>query len=83
MPVIVPVCNVDRFRDQCLSSIEGGLFSLEIICFNNGSADGSFFIMRRHEAADGRYVVIDKGTRDAGSRATSVWNTCGGVGGYH
>lgn len=59
--VIVPVCNVERFLDQSLSSIEEQtLSSLEIICINDGSTDGSLAIVRKHEAADGRYVVIDK-----------------------
>ncbi len=59
--VIVPVCNVEGFLDQCLFSIERQtLASLEIICINDGSTDNSLAIMRKHETADKRYVVIDK-----------------------
>lgn len=66
--VIVPVCNVERFLDQCLSSIESQtLSSLEIICINDGSTDGSLAVMRKHEAADERYVIVDKANEGYGA----------------
>jgi glycosyltransferase involved in cell wall biosynthesis len=59
--VIVPVCNVERYLDQCLTSIELQPFkNLEIICLNDGSKDGSLKIMQRHAVADQRVVVVDK-----------------------
>lgn len=59
--VIVPICNVERFLDQCLSSIEGqALSNLEIICLNDGSTDASLAIIEAHAARDNRIVVVDK-----------------------
>lgn len=59
--VIVPICNVERFLGQCLASIEAQtLSSLEIICLNDGSTDGSLGIIEAHAARDPRIVLVDK-----------------------
>ncbi|WP_019238731.1 MULTISPECIES: glycosyltransferase family 2 protein [Enorma] len=59
--VVVPICNVEAFLDQCLDSIEGQtLRDLEIICLNDGSSDASLDIVRRHAVRDNRIVVVDK-----------------------
>ena len=59
--VIVPIMNVERYLDQCLSSIEAQTHrELEVICLNDGSTDGSLAIMQAHAARDPRVRVIDK-----------------------
>ena len=59
--VIVPCFNVERYLDQCLTSIECQPFShIEILCVNDGSTDASFSIMRNHAEHDKRIRVIDK-----------------------
>ena len=59
--VIVPICSVEKFLDECLDSVSGQTFrDIEIICLNDGSKDGSSAIMHRHAAADERIVCIDK-----------------------
>ena len=59
--VIVPICNVAAFLDQCLESIEYQTArDMEIICLNDGSTDDSLAIMKRHAAADARIRVVDK-----------------------
>lgn len=59
--VIVPIYNVEDYLEECLDSIIGQtLESLEIICINDGSTDGSLEILRRYEKQDSRIVVIDK-----------------------
>lgn len=59
--VIVPICNVEKFLDQCLDSIEGQTYkNLEIICLNDGSKDDSLSIIKLHASKDNRIVVIDK-----------------------
>lgn len=59
--VIIPICNVEKFLDECLDSVSGQTFrDIEIICLNDGSKDGSSAIMHRHAAADERIVCIDK-----------------------
>ena len=59
--VIVPIYNVEDYLEECLDSIVGQtLESLEIICINDGSTDGSLDILRRYEQQDSRIVIIDK-----------------------
>ncbi len=79
--VIVPVYNVERYVDQCLSSIRGQTHrALEIICINDGSTDGSLEILRRHAREDRRIVVVDKENEGYGAgcnlgieRARGAW----------
>ncbi len=59
--VIVPCYNVERFLDQCLSTVlENDVARLEVIVVNDGSKDGSLRIMRTFEERDPRVHVIDK-----------------------
>ena len=59
--VIIPICNVEKFLDECLDSVQGQtLQNIEIICLNDGSTDGSSAIMHAHSEADARIVCIDK-----------------------
>lgn len=59
--IVVPIYNAAKFLDQCLDSIEAQTYqNLEIICINDGSTDNSLEIIKRHAAADARYVVVDK-----------------------
>lgn len=66
--VIIPIYNVERYLDQCLQSVCGQtLASLEIICVNDGSTDGSADIIRRFAADDARVVVVSKENGGYGS----------------
>ncbi len=66
--VIVPICNVERFLDECLDSIQKQtLQNIEIICLNDGSSDGSSAIMRTHAQADSRIVCVDKANEGYGA----------------
>lgn len=59
--IVVPVCNVERYLDQCLSSIERQTFgNLEVLCINDGSRDGSSAIAHAHAERDARISVVDK-----------------------
>lgn len=59
--ILVPICNVEKFLDQCLQSlVEQTLKDVEIICINDGSTDNSSNIIRRYSDKDYRFVVIDK-----------------------
>ena len=59
--VVVPTYNVERYLDQCLTSIQMQPFAnIEVICVNDGSTDGSPDIMREHAARDPRVRVVDK-----------------------
>ena len=59
--VIVPVCNVENYLEECLNSIIGQtLKEIEIICVNDGSTDSSILILERFAKLDKRIKVIDK-----------------------
>lgn len=59
--IVVPVYNVERYLDECLTSIERQtLDDIEILCVNDGSSDASPTILREHAARDERIKVIDK-----------------------
>lgn len=66
--VIIPICNVEGFLDECLNSVQAQtLGSLEILCLNDGSSDGSSAIMHAHAAADARIVCVDKANEGYGA----------------
>ncbi len=79
--VIVPIMNVEKFLDQCLTSISEQTYkNLEIILINDGSTDGSLSIMQEHAAYDDRIRIIDKPNEGYGAscnrgieEATGAW----------
>ena len=59
--VLVPICNVERYLEECLDSLVKQSFTdFEVLCINDGSADGSLAIIHRYMEADARFRVIDK-----------------------
>ena len=59
--VLVPICNVEKYLDECLSSLQNQtLKDIEIICINDGSTDSSLDIINKFASEDPRFVVIDK-----------------------
>ena len=59
--VIVPIYNVDKYLDECLSSIVNQTYkNLEIILINDGSTDKSEIICKKYEKEDDRIIVISK-----------------------
>lgn len=59
--VIVPIYNAENYLDQALDSIQAQTMdTIEILCLNDGSTDGSLNIMQRHAEEDSRIRVIDK-----------------------
>ena len=59
--VIVPIYNVEKFLDQCLSSIEAQTHeNIEVLCINDGSTDGSRDIICAHAQRDPRVRLVDK-----------------------
>lgn len=44
--VLVPICNVEKYLEQCLESARTQtLEDIEVICINDGSTDGSLGII--------------------------------------
>ena len=59
--ILVPICNVEKYLDQCLSSlINQTLKNIEIICLNDGSTDSSPEIIQKYADLDNRIVVVNK-----------------------
>ncbi len=62
--VIIPVYNVEKYLSRCLDSvINQNFFNIEIICINDGSTDGSLFILRDYAARDSRFRIIEQDNR--------------------
>ncbi len=61
LSVIVPVYNAQHTLPRCLESlVNQTLSSLEIICVNDGSTDGSLELLRSYARRDKRVIVIDQ-----------------------
>lgn len=61
LSVLVPCCNVEKYVEECLHSIQNQTFSdFEVICLNDGSKDGTLALLQQFTIADSRFVVIDK-----------------------
>ncbi len=57
--IIVPVYNGERFLAQCLDSLLGQTYkSIEIICVDDGSTDGTPAILEKYKEADSRIQLL-------------------------
>lgn len=67
--VILPCYNVAPYLDQCLESLVRQTWeSLEIICINDGSTDGTSAVLHSWAARDRRIRVVD---RENGGQASA------------
>jgi glycosyltransferase involved in cell wall biosynthesis len=58
--IIIPVYNSEKYLDECLTSVVNQtLKEIEIICVNDGSADGSKDILQTFASRDDRIRVAD------------------------
>lgn len=65
--VIIPVYNVERYLDKCLSSVIGQTYhEMEVILINDGSSDGSDGICSKWEEADSRIHYVKKENEGSG-----------------
>lgn len=59
--VIVPICNVEKYLEQALSSLcDQTHKNIEIIALNDGSKDNSIAIINEFAKKDSRIIVVDK-----------------------
>lgn len=59
--VIVPVCNVEQYLDECMESlIHQTMKEIEFICVNDGSKDYSLEKLMKYAKKDSRVRIIDK-----------------------
>lgn len=71
---IVPVYNVEKYLPECLDSLLDQDISheeYEIICVNDGSADGSLEVLREYEAKHTNFRVIDQRNRGVSAARNS------------
>lgn len=76
--IIVPVYNVEKYLDRCITSlVEQTYKNIEIILVNDGSTDGSLEILKRWKNKDSRIIIIDKkngGLSDARNAGMNIAN---------
>lgn len=59
--VVIPVYNVERFLEKCITSIlEQSYSNLEIIIVNDGSTDNCLSICKEFEKIDNRIILINQ-----------------------
>lgn len=59
--VIIPIYNVEKYLPRCLDSVlNAGMDSIEVICVNDASPDGSSDIIERYSKKDARVRAITK-----------------------
>lgn len=77
--VIIPVHNVEKHLGECLDSILGQtLKDIEVICVDDGSADGSPKILAEYAARDRRVRVFRQGPSGAGAARNKGLAEAGG-----
>lgn len=65
--IIIPVYNAEEYLEESLHSVtEQSYRNLEIICVDDGSADGSPAILQRLKSNDPRIVVLSQENSGAG-----------------
>lgn len=65
--IIVPVFNAERYLDATINSIlTQSLKSIELICVDDGSTDGSVRILKKYAENDSRVLVVDGLHKGAG-----------------
>lgn len=66
--VIIPVYNAERYLRECLDSVLGQtLKSIEVICVDDGSTDGSLKIIEEYAEKDSRIKIIKQKNLFAGA----------------
>ncbi|WP_033151991.1 glycosyltransferase family 2 protein [Pseudobutyrivibrio ruminis] len=61
LSVLIPIYNVDKYLEECLSSIQNISYKdVEIICINDGSTDASKDIIDTFCKTDERFIILDK-----------------------
>lgn len=59
--IIIPIYNVEKYLDQCLSSVAAQtLHDIRLLCVDDGSTDGSGRLLDSYAKKDSRFVVINQ-----------------------
>ncbi len=68
LSVIIPVYNVEKYLDDCITSVVNqSLRNIEIICIDDGSTDSSGKILDEYSERDNRIKVIHRKNGGVGS----------------
>lgn len=79
--VIIPVYNTKKYLEKCLDSIVNQtLRDIEILCVNDGSTDGSGYILEMYAEKDSRIKIINK--ENGGLVAARKTGVCAAQGTY-
>ncbi|MCD8232300.1 MAG: glycosyltransferase [Clostridiales bacterium] len=77
--IIIPVYNVQKYLHECLDSVtKQTLVEIEIICVDDGSADGSGIILKEYAAVDKRIRILEQENRYAGAARNQGIRSAGG-----
>ena len=61
LSILVPIYNVEKYLDECLSSLaKQTLKDIEIVCINDGSTDESLKIIQKYAKKYPNFAVINK-----------------------
>lgn len=79
--VIIPVYNVEKYLDKCISSVVQQTYrNMEIFLIDDGSTDKSGMICDQWERKDSRIQVVHKRNEGPGSaRNTGIRMSRGGI----
>lgn len=77
--VIVPVYNVEKYINECLSSLINQTYkNIEIVVINDGSSDNSLSLIEEYSRIDDRIRVIDQKNMGLGyTRNVGIDNAVG------
>lgn len=77
--IIVPVYNVEKYINECLSSLINQTYkNIEIVVINDGSSDNSLSLIEEYSRIDDRIRVIDQKNMGLGyTRNVGIDNAVG------
>lgn len=65
--VIIPIYNMEKYLPECLDSIVcQTLQEIEIIAVNDGSTDGSLFILKEYQSSYNNFHILNQENQGAG-----------------
>ena len=68
LSILIPVYNKEKLIESCLESIlSQTLCDIEILCLDDGSADGSLEVVKKYAEADSRIRVLSHSNVGAGA----------------
>lgn len=77
--ILIPCYNVEKYLDQCISSVIGQTIEdIEIICINDGSTDKTLEILKRYKSLDRRIKIINKKNTGYGDSMNCALNIAQG-----